>query len=71
MYPEVLREHIQNARDPETLSECSYDPNRRNHEIFIVEEGVKDCFYIGRNPKKHELHLKKENGITVAHEVVI
>ena len=72
MYPEVLREHIQNCKaatdNPFGVNvPLMYAHTQKNIEI-ILEEGVKIIFTSAGNPKTYT-SLFKERGITVVHVV--
>jgi enoyl-[acyl-carrier protein] reductase II len=72
MYPEVLREHIQNCKKETTkpfgVNVPMLYPNIEEIMKIIVEEGVKIVFTSAGNPKTWTPYLK-ENGITVVHVV--
>jgi enoyl-[acyl-carrier protein] reductase II len=72
MYPEVLREHIQECKKetskPFGVNVPMLYPNIEEIMKIIVEEGVKIVFTSAGNPKTWTPYLK-ENGITVVHVV--
>lgn len=72
MYPEILREHIQQCKKatqkPFAVNVPLLYPNIEEHLQIIVEEGVKIVFTSAGNPKTWTRYLK-EKGITVVHVV--
>ena len=72
MYPEILREHIQNCKKatdkPFGVNVPMLYPNIEEIINIIVEESVKIVFTSAGNPKTWTAFLK-EKGITVAHVV--
>lgn len=72
MYPEILREHIQNCQkatdNPFGVNVPMLYPNIDEIMKIIVDEGVKIVFTSAGNPKTWTSFLK-ENGMTVVHVV--
>ena len=72
MYPEVLREHIQNCKahtdKPFAVNLPLLYPQIDDHISIIKEEGVKIVFTSAGNPAKWTSHLKAHNK-TVVHVV--
>ncbi len=72
MYPDVLREHIQNCKKatdkPFGVNIPMLYPNIEEIMNIVVEEGVKIVFTSAGNPKTWTSFLK-EKGITVVHVV--
>jgi enoyl-[acyl-carrier protein] reductase II len=72
MYPDVLREHIQQCKaatnKPFAVNVPLLYPDIDKHIAIIIEEKVPIVFTSAGNPKTWTLKLK-ENGITVVHVV--
>ena len=72
MYPDVLREHIQNCKaatdKPFGVNVPMLYPNIEEIIQIIIDEGVKIVFTSAGNPKTWTNHLKS-HGITVVHVV--
>ncbi len=72
MYPDVLREHIENCKaatdKPFGVNIPLLYPQTDDHIQVIIDEGVKIVFTSAGNPKKYTAFLK-EKGITVVHVV--
>lgn len=72
MYPDVLREHIQKAKQetdrPFGVNVPLLYPDVEKHMQTIVDEGVKIVFTSAGNPKTWTSHLKS-HGIKVVHVV--
>lgn len=72
MYPEILREHIQECKaatnKPFGVNVPLLYPDLDKHIEIIIEEGVKIVFTSAGNPKTWTQHFK-QYGITVVHVV--
>jgi enoyl-[acyl-carrier protein] reductase II len=72
MYPDTLREHIQNCKaatgKPFAVNVPLLYPDLDKHIQIIIEEGVKIVFTSAGNPKTWTQHFK-QHGITVVHVV--